>query len=245
MDVMCKNCDGVYRLRSGKFGIFAGCSNYPRCRSTMKLPAYLQAAGLTEEEALEAAGLSIPKRFVAFDVETPTRANDRMSSIGVTVVEGGEIVETFASLINPEVDFDSFNIRLTGITPEAAAQAPNFREIWPTLEPLLSSGLLVAHNAPVDMGVLAKCLNAYDIEWKPSAAYACTYRMGKECYPELPNHKLSTLSAHLGISLDHHQADSDSRACALLLVNYLERGLDVRRFRRQYDLGPTYKPWRF
>ena len=115
MEVKCKRCDGVYRLRSGKFGVFAGCSNFPQCRSTMKLPAFFP-----------------PKRFVVFDVETPNSANDRMSAIGVTVVEGGAIVEEFASLVNPETHFDPFNIRLTGITPEAAAQAPAFPALWPT-----------------------------------------------------------------------------------------------------------------
>lgn len=236
MEVKCRNCDGVYRLRSGKFGVFAGCSHFPNCRSTMKLPAFLQAAGLSEAEALEEAGLVPPKRFVVFDVETPNSANDRMSAIGVSVVEDGQVVEEFASLVNPETHFDPFNIRLTGITPEAAAQAPAFPDLWPRLEPLFSSGLLVAHNAPFDMAVLSKCLGAYGIDWKSSAAYACTVRMGRDCYPELPNHKLNTLCAHLGISLEHHQASSDSHACALLLLDYLARGVDVRRFRRLYDL---------
>ena len=31
------------------------------------------------------------KRFVAFDVETPNRYNNRISAIGITVVEDGEI----------------------------------------------------------------------------------------------------------------------------------------------------------
>ena len=49
-------------------------------------------------------------RYVAFDVETPNYANDRMSAIGIVVVEDGEITDTFYSLINPECRFDSFNI---------------------------------------------------------------------------------------------------------------------------------------
>ena len=31
-------------------------------------------------------------RYIAFDVETPNSRNDRMSSIGIAVVEAGEIV---------------------------------------------------------------------------------------------------------------------------------------------------------
>lgn len=35
-EVKCRLCDGHYILRSGKYGDFAGCSNYPRCKSTLK-----------------------------------------------------------------------------------------------------------------------------------------------------------------------------------------------------------------
>ena len=79
-------------------------------------------------------------RFVAFDVETPNRWNDRMSAIGITVLEDGEIVEEFYSLVDPEVHFDAFNVELTGISEESVWNAPNFAELWPQIEPLLSSG---------------------------------------------------------------------------------------------------------
>lgn len=175
-------------------------------------------------------------RFVAFDVETPNAANNRMSAIGVAVVDNGMIVDRFSSLVNPETHFDPFNIQLTGIAPTMVQKAPTFEELWPLLEPLLSSGLLVAHNAPFDMSVLSKCLRAYCIDWRDTVWYACTCRMTRRCYPKLPNHKLNTLCAYLGISLDHHQADSDSCACAEILIDCLDRGMDINMFRRQYDL---------
>ncbi|NBH80194.1 exonuclease [Clostridiaceae bacterium] len=175
-------------------------------------------------------------RYIAFDVETPNRYSARMSAIGVAVVEGGKVVDEFATLVNPETHFDRFNIALTGITPQAAAKAPTFPELWPHLEPLFSSGLLIAHNAPFDMGVLAKCLCGYGIAWRSTADYACTVRMGRKCYPELPNHKLDTMCRHLGIALRHHEAGSDSRACAELLIDYQKHGLCAEDFRRSYRL---------
>ena len=176
------------------------------------------------------------ERYIAFDVETPNRANDRMSAIGVAVVENGLVVEEFSTLVNPEAGFDWFNIQLTGITPEAAEQAPAFPELWQTLRPIFSSGLLVAHNAPFDMGVLAKCLRDYDIPWRRWADYACTVQMGRRRYPNLPNHRLDTLCAYLDIPLDHHRAGSDSRACAELLIDYMDHGLDPEQFRRHYKM---------
>ena len=178
----------------------------------------------------------LTERYIAFDVETPNARNNRMSAIGVTVVEDGQIVDSFSSLVNPETRFDRFNIALTGITPAMAADAPTFPELWAGLRPLMTSGLLVAHNAPFDMRVLAHCLRDYHLPAAPSTRYACTCRMGKRCYPDLPNHRLNTLCDHLDIPLDHHRADSDSRACAQLLLNYLDAGLEVERFIRTYDL---------
>lgn len=176
------------------------------------------------------------ERYIAFDVETPNYANDRMSAIGIAVVEGGRVVDEFSTLVNPESRFDYFNVQLTGITPEMAAKAPTFAELWPTIGPVLGSGVLLAHNAPFDMSVLAKCLRAYGIRWRESAVYACTCQMGRRCYPQLENHKLNTLCEFLDIRLDHHQAGSDSRACAELLLHYIAQGLDVSRFYRSYDL---------
>ena len=176
------------------------------------------------------------ERYVAFDVETPNSRNDRMSAIGVTVVENGAITEEFSSLVDPETWFDRFNIRLTGITPAMAEQAPTFGELWPTLETYLGSGILLAHNAPFDLRVLAHCLRAYSIDWNDTAQYLCTVRMGRRCYPALPDHRLDTMCAVCGVELDHHRADSDSHACAALFLDYLDHGLQPSRFLRTYDL---------
>ena len=66
------------------------------------------------------------ERYIVFDVETPNSANDRISSIGVVVVEGQSIVREFYTLVNPETHFDAFNISLTGISPEDVADIATF-----------------------------------------------------------------------------------------------------------------------
>ncbi len=178
----------------------------------------------------------MPERYIAFDVETPNSANSRMSAIGVAVVEGGEVVGEYSTLVNPETHFDPFNIQLTGITPEQAAQAPTFRELWPMLEPVFSGGILAAHNAPFDMAVLSKCLRAYGIRWRALADYVCTCQIGRRSCLGMPNYRLDTLCRRFDIPLDHHRAGSDSMACAQLLLRYREMGVDPLRFRRRYDL---------
>ena len=174
-------------------------------------------------------------RFVVFDVETPNRLSNRMSAIGITVIENEEITDEFYSLVNPETYFDYFNVRLTGISENTVKNAPVFPEIWSRIEPMMSSGLLVAHNAVFDMSVLKKSLSGYGIEWKPYVRYLCTVQMGKRVLPGM-SHKLDVLCDYYGISLDHHQAASDSRACAEILLRYLDEGADIRQHIRTCSL---------
>ena len=175
-------------------------------------------------------------RYIAFDVETPNSCNDRMSSIGIAVVEDGEIVDNFYSLVNPESHFDYYNVALTGITPEMVRGEPTFPELWEKIEPIMSSGMLVAHNAPFDMSVLAKCLRDYGIVWKRRAGYCCTCQMARRLMKGLPNHRLNTICYELDIELDHHDAGSDARACAEVLRWLLPKG-DISSFARQYDMA--------
>ena len=183
-------------------------------------------------------------RFVAFDVETPNAENNRMSAIGIAVIEEGAVLDSFASLVNPETYFLPFNVALTGITPQAAEKAPAFDALWERIGPLLSSGILLAHNAPFDMGVLARCLRAYGIDFERYVPYACTVRMGRRLLPGLPDHRLNTMCAHYGIPLDHHRADSDSLACAELFLRYRQAGLSCEPFLRWFDMQTmrTLKP---
>lgn len=176
------------------------------------------------------------QRCIAFDVETPNARNARMSAIGVAVLEDGAVVESFGTLVDPETHFDPFNIALTGIDPEAVRGAPTFPELWEQIGQLMQSGILIAHNASFDLKVLAQCLRHYELEAPQIVPYACTVQMGRRCYPELPNHRLDTLCRFRRITLNHHRADSDSLACAQLLLDYLEHGLELEPFIRRYDL---------
>lgn len=174
-------------------------------------------------------------RYTAFDVETPNYANDRMSAIGLVVIEDRKIVHRFYSLVQPECEFDAFNIELTGITPGMVEGAPTFAQLWPVLRPYMTDTVLVAHNAQFDMAVLAKCLRDYGIVWQDTAEYICTCRLGKHLLPQLPNHRLDTLCAHYALDLQHHQADSDALACAEIFCRFWDAKWESQ-YRRIYDL---------
>ncbi|MCR4646106.1 MAG: 3'-5' exonuclease [Oscillospiraceae bacterium] len=173
--------------------------------------------------------------YIVFDVETPNRANDRISSIGITAVKEGRIVAQYATLVDPETHFDAFNTQLTGIDAEKVRGAPDFAELWERIGPIMSKGILVAHNAVFDMSVLRQCLKSYGIAWKATVPYLCTVQIGRRVLPGM-RHNLDVMCRHYGIPLDHHQADSDSRACAEILLRYIKSGVDVDSFVKQYRM---------
>ena len=49
--------------------------------------------------------------YVVFDVETPNRANDRMSAIGITIIRNGRIADDYYTLVDPETHFDQRRVR--------------------------------------------------------------------------------------------------------------------------------------
>ena len=175
-------------------------------------------------------------RYIAFDVETPNRYNNRMSAIGITVIDNGRVTEKYYTPVDPEAAFDWYNTRLTGLDADAVRGAPTFPELWPRIAPIFESGLIVAHNAVFDLGVLKNCLRDYEIPWRRYIRYVCTVQMGRRVLPGV-SHRLNELCCYYGISLAHHHAGSDSLACAEILLRYLESGADVRQFIRTYSLN--------
>lgn len=160
--------------------------------------------------------------FVFFDVETPNRNNDRISSAGIIVIEEGKTLLEVNYLVNPEVRFDAFNIQLTGITPYMVKDAPTFAALWPSIQKYFEEGIIVAHNATFDLGVLTQTLRQYGIEI-PKFRYICTLSLAKK-YFRYQRNSLDYLCATLGIYLErHHEALSDARGCQGIFYKIVER----------------------
>lgn len=175
-------------------------------------------------------------RIVAFDVETPNKRNDRICSLGVTLIENGEIIDSFYYLINPACEFDHFNVSLHGIKPEDVAFAPTFDIVWEEIGGLFRENLVAAHNATFDLCVLKKVLAQYNIA-ETIINYVCTMRISMAENYGISNYKLSTLCDYFGIQLKHHNAASDSNACAAIICNYVKAGVDLKQYTNAYNLS--------
>ena len=156
--------------------------------------------------------------FVAIDFETANRNWNSACEIGLVVVEGGRVVDTYRRLIRPTPNrFDAGNIRIHHIRPEQVVAEPTFAELYDELLPYLADRHLVAHNASFDVGVLLATAKLYGLP-KPSLTYSCTVQLARRVWPEAPRYGLGVISAFLGIELDHHRALSDAHACAQIMI---------------------------
>lgn len=149
----------------------------------------------------------------AIDFETANGSRSSPCSIGVVVIRGGHVVNTFYRLIKPEGDFDPFNISIHGITPQDVADKPEFPGIWDDLRPLLEENLVIAHNASFDMSVLRRTLELYKLPY-PEFPYTCSRIIAQKAWPSLLSFALPVVTQHLGYEFDHHNALADAQASA-------------------------------
>ena len=156
--------------------------------------------------------------FTAIDFETATRSYNSACSVAVVEVRGGEAVDSYYTLIRPPgLRFSADNIDIHGITPEMVESERDFPGIWPELEPYLRGKIVIAHNAPFDMGVLQASLAANHLP-PPPFYQCCTVQIARRVWPQLKNHKLNTVGDFLHIAFRHHDALEDARACAAIPV---------------------------
>ena len=117
-------------------------------------------------------------KVIAFDVETPNSHNDRICSIGLSLIDDGTIVWSQNYMVNPECSFDNRNIQIHGIRPQDVEHAPTFPLIWEDIGSLFRQNLVIAHNATFDLCVLKKTLSAYGLS-ESLVYYACTMQMAQ------------------------------------------------------------------
>lgn len=153
--------------------------------------------------------------FAAIDFETANECPSSVCSVGVVVVRGGIIVDTFYSLIHPEPEYYQWFCRqVHGLGPEDTDDAPVFPYVWKKIEPLIEGLPLVAHNSRFDEGCLKAVFRVYQMDY-PDYEFHDTLCVARRVLPDLENHQLHTVAAACGYQLEnHHHALADAEACA-------------------------------
>jgi DNA polymerase-3 subunit epsilon len=169
-------------------------------------------------------------KFASLDFETADYGRDSACAVAVVVVDKGEIVEQFHSLIRPPRRSFVFSY-LHGITWNDVAQKPAFGELWPQVARLLQDvEFVAAHNASFDRGVLHACCATHGVT-PGSRPYLCTMKLARRLWSVYPT-KLSDVCRHFSIPLNHHEALSDALACARIVMQAAGPGVHKGAFLR-------------
>ena len=161
--------------------------------------------------------------FAAIDFETANECPSSVCSVGVVVVRGGVITDTFYSLIHPEPEYYQwFCRRVHGLGPEDTEDAPVFPFVWEQIEPLIGDLPLVAHNSRFDEGCLRAVFRVYQMDYPDYVFYDTLWASRRVFGHSLPNHQLQTVAAACGYELEnHHHALADAEACARIALTIL------------------------
>ena len=168
--------------------------------------------------------------FVVIDLETSggSPAMAGITEIGAVKVRGGEIIGEFQTLINPGENIPAFITVLTGITNAMVIKAPSIQETFPALLEFLGSPaetVIVAHNAPFDLGFLKGAAKNNQYEW-PNFPVVDTARLARQVLTkdEVPNCKLGTLAVFFDAQTSPtHRALDDARATVDVLHGIFDR----------------------
>ena len=163
--------------------------------------------------------------FIVLDFETTGLSPSdgaRATEIAAVLVQDGEIVNKFQSLMNAGASIPSFIQDLTGITNRMIASAPPCAEVMLQFSDFIGDTPLIAHNASFDKKFLDAELSR--IGKKAKQPIACSMRIARRVYRNAPNHRLGTLVRFAHIKTDgiFHRALADSEMTARLMLTMAE-----------------------
>ena len=165
--------------------------------------------------------------FVVVDLETTggSATDCHITEIGAVKVAGGQVLGEFQTLVNPGSTIPAFIQVLTGITDTMVAAAPTIASTLPRFLEFARGAVLVAHNAPFDIGFLRAAAARTGYEW-PTFGVLDTARLARQVVlrDEAPDCKLGTLaSLFRSTTTPNHRALQDARATVDVLHGLIER----------------------
>src|SRR5712691_7420180 len=224
------------------FGVSEGSTGRPAVW-TMLLRQTLQSSSLFEQadeqhwslSAWRSTQLSLNEvEFVVLDTETTglRPGPNRVIEIAGIRMRGGEVIDSFQSLVNPNRRLPPFIVQFTGITQEMVAGAPGAEQIFPDFLHFIEGAILVGHNVGFDIGFLsyeAQLLGyAFPIDGLD------TIPLARRFLPGLRRFKLDVVAGHLKIPMvNRHRALGDAKVTAAIFMKLL----NLARQEGIYTLG--------
>ncbi len=186
-------------------------------------------------EGIEAGVIALPpdwekRNFIALDFETTglDARTDRVVEIGLIQfgfdAEGAvRESEALSLLVHPGMPIPPQATAIHGIHDLDVSFAPSFRDLVAKVEALLAERVIVAHNAPFDVGFL-KAEFGRAGSALPVFPSLDTVTLARKAFPGLPSYSLGALARHFGIDMGSaHRALDDARSCMGLFCRCARR----------------------
>ncbi len=157
--------------------------------------------------------------------------------IAIYNFDGNKIVDSFETLVNPEVDIPPYIQKLTNINNDMVKDAPTFAEIIDKVQKITSGNFFVAHNVNFDYSILKSEFKGLGRRF--TRKKLCTVELSKLLLPEQESFSLNSLTKELGIVMEsHHRAGDDAKATVELfdyLLKHDKEGKLQKRLTTDFD----------
>ena len=157
--------------------------------------------------------------LLAVDTETNGRGGEgcEVTEVGAVLVGGGEVHDTWESLMQVARPLSRGIERFTQITQRMVDSAPPPEAVLPELARRLEGRVLVAHNASFDRRALAQAFERAGLDW-PAPPVLCTVSLARRFAPLVRQRRLALLAEALGVEVEEtHRALPDALTCARVL----------------------------
>ena len=162
--------------------------------------------------------------FTAIDFETTGLypASDRIVEFGAVSFMGRDIRATYEQLANPGIPISADAAAVSGISDADVAAAPAVELLVPDFVSFLGDSVLVAHNAPFDLGFLRAAVESlgYPVLRNPIVD---TQTLAIKAFPRRKSYGLQNLATELGLPPNRaHRALDDAMMCMRLFLRCVD-----------------------
>ncbi|MCB0256728.1 MAG: WYL domain-containing protein [Anaerolineae bacterium] len=150
--------------------------------------------------------------FTVVDVETTGLSaitGHRICEIAMLRYRGGRVLDTFESLVNPQRPMSPGAAAVNGLTDWQLQTEPIFSQVAERVREMMEDAVLVAHNAPFDLGFLAAEWRR--LQWPPRLGFSAdTLTLARQLY-SFRHNNLGEVARSLRVLSDQeHRAMGDA-----------------------------------
>ena len=163
--------------------------------------------------------------FTAFDTETTglNPEEEKILEIGAVSFDRLGIRARYNVLINPQRKILPEITRVNGIDDAMVSGKPVFAENAGHFLDFIKGSVLIAHNAPFDLGFVNTELSRINLPPLQNET-ADTLKLSRDMLPDLGKYNLQFLAKYFEINVvNAHRAEDDARVCMEVFLKLLDK----------------------